>query len=132
MSTRRATLLHTLALGEHPFPHSKLGPAHLTAVHYAHAYHLPQYFAHTYPDSLISLTGSSSDEVTIPSHQLKANANVPDDLSAVDQLWPQLQRLVEPYGLRRRDRILEEKDAGDIRKEADDLRDPMETVAKGS
>ncbi len=54
-----------------------------------------------------------------------SNVPVPDDISAVDQLWPQLQRLVEPYGLRRRV-PLREVDAGEVRREADDLRDPRE------
>ncbi len=53
---------------------------------------------------------------------------MPDDLSVVDQLWPQLQRLVEPYGLLRRPGELGRKVADSIREEADDLRDPEEGV----
>jgi adenylate kinase len=56
--------------------------------------------------------------------------HVPDNLSAVDQLWPQLVQLVEPYGLKRRDELTEE-DVGEVRKEADDLRDPGEVAVEG-
>jgi hypothetical protein len=51
--------------------------------------------------------------------------------TAVDQLWPKLQALIEPFGLHR-DKELgdKDKDIVDVRKEADDLRDPEEDVHK--
>lgn len=52
--------------------------------------------------------------------------NVPDNLSAVDQLWPQLQKLVEPYGLRKRSPKLTQDDVSEVRREADDLSDPAD------
>jgi hypothetical protein len=53
-------------------------------------------------------------------------------LLALDQLWPQLQELVEPFGLRRResDRIGEEG-ADIVRRKADDLRDPDDALKEG-
>ena len=90
-----------------------------------------QFFAQTYPDSLISLSGSSSDEVHLLSSNSDSsdkNVKIPDALFAVDQLWPQLQRLVEPYGLRRRAKeSIEQVDVGKVRQEADDLREPERT-----
>lgn len=101
-----------------------------------------QYFARAYPDSLISLSGSSSDEVlvaaglrpppslsTLHPHTITsepAKKIVPDNLSAVDQLWPQLQKLVEPYGLRRRSDKMKTEDVSEVRREADDLSDPAD------
>jgi len=51
--------------------------------------------------------------------------------TAVDQLWPKLQALIEPFGLHR-DKELGDKDKNieDVRKEADDLRDPEDDVHK--
>ncbi|WWD22173.1 hypothetical protein CI109_106664 [Kwoniella shandongensis] len=135
---------------------------------------LLQYFAKTYPDSLFSLSGSSSDEVLIAAG-LKAPPPVDDtssdqnyysldapatiftssfanaaasilpipkktktktiDLTAVEKLWPQLQELIEPFGLRRKpEEMKSDEDVGEVRKEADDLRDPSEAereVGKG-
>ncbi|ORY27094.1 adenylate kinase-domain-containing protein [Naematelia encephala] len=88
---------------------------------------LLEYFAKAYPESLISLSGSTSDEVS-PLLAFTPQITVPDDLRALDQLWPQLQALVEPYGLRRRPAALDETGAAKVRQEADDLRDPDEEV----
>ena len=91
-----------------------------------------QYFARAYPDSLISLSGSSSDEVLVaaglrpPSAHYTHLSNVPDNLSAVDQLWPQLTKLVEPFGLRKRSPPLGKEDVSEVRREADDLSDPAD------
>ena len=152
----------------------------------------PQYFADHYPDSLFSLTGSTSDEVprsptstrkgqqaqqenppstisTSTSHSAAAafsqfqsqsqnsisndptpKTNTPyiqtphttyvpnlelDDndnaKSAVDQLWPKLEALIQPFGLHRdKGKELAEGGVEGIRKDADDLRDPEEDVAK--
>jgi hypothetical protein len=40
-----------------------------------------------------------------------------------DQLWPQLQALVEPYGLRRSGDLSEDQ-VSPVRQKADDLREP--------
>lgn len=45
------------------------------------------------------------------------------DLTAVNQLWPQLQAVVEPFGLKPRPQDLDEEGASKVREEADDLRD---------
>ncbi|KAK8846862.1 hypothetical protein IAR55_005952 [Kwoniella newhampshirensis] len=126
---------------------------------------LLQYFSKTYPDSLFSLSGSSSDEVLIaaglkspPPMDEKSDQNsfstsstiittspaagssiVPAltptmktnsktiDLTAVEKLWPQLQALIEPFGLRRdKEHEKSDEDVDPVRKEADDLRDPGE------
>lgn len=61
---------------------------------------LLKYFATAYPNALKTLTGTTSDE-----------------------LWPQLQALVEPYGLRRAG-DLSEDEVSPVRQKADDLREP--------
>jgi hypothetical protein len=123
-----------------------------------------QYFSDHYPDSLFSLTGSTSDEVhqsPSSSSGLKAQGHassspsptshvspristptmtyIPDlemdnndnAKNAVDQLWPKLQQLIEPFGLHR-DKELGDKDKNieHVRQDADDLRDPEEDVQK--
>jgi aminopeptidase C len=55
---------------------------------------------------------------------------------AIEKLWPQLQALIEPYGLRRKDSEGEiikgdngrtrEQQVEKVRREADDLRDAVE------
>jgi hypothetical protein len=150
-----------------------------------------QYFADHYPDSLFSLTGSTSDEVpqspsssrrgqqaqqetsSSPSitvspsssaaaafahhqHTLQTNSDPipPGDTpyiatpsttyvpnleldnndnakSAVDQLWPKLEALIEPFGLHRaKGKELKQQGVEGVRQEADDLRDPDEDVHK--
>jgi hypothetical protein len=134
-----------------------------------------QYFAQAYPESLISLSGSSSDEVlvaaglkpgsqigtsfsdavsslgsalTSPSSSgstsdittpcllttvsLHHDDNLASNVNAIDQLWPQLQELVEPYGLRRRSKVLDAAETGKVRQEADDLREPEKEVQQGA
>jgi hypothetical protein len=95
---------------------------------------LAQYFSRAYPESLHSLSGSSSDEVLVAAGLKRRSpetvVHVPDNLSAVDQLWPQLVKLVEPYGLKRRQERTDEE-VGEVRKEADDLRDPAEVEVEG-
>jgi hypothetical protein len=121
-----------------------------------------QYFSDHYPDSLFSLTGSTSDEVhqspsSSSGHKAQGHASSPPSTTshisprittpsmtyipdlemdnndnaknAVDQLWPKLQQLIEPFGLHR-DKELGDKDKGieHVRKDADDLRDPEEDV----
>ncbi|RSH83777.1 hypothetical protein EHS25_005392 [Saitozyma podzolica] len=78
---------------------------------------LLQYFSRAYPESLHSLSGSSSDEVLVAAGLKRRSpekpvVHVPDNLSAVDQLWPQLVKLVEPYGLKRRQERTEEEGSG--------------------
>lgn len=91
-----------------------------------------QFFAKSYPDSLISLSGSSSDEVLIAAGLLPPpplEKHVPDNLSSVDQLWPQLVQLVEPYGLRKRTAAgtpITKENVSEVRREADDLGDPAQ------
>jgi hypothetical protein len=89
---------------------------------------------------LISLSGSSSDEVLVAAGLLPAPSkplekHVPDNLSSVDQLWPQLVKLVEPYGLRKREDSapITKEAVGEVRREADDLSDPakLEREAAG-
>ncbi|WWC59391.1 uncharacterized protein I303_101946 [Kwoniella dejecticola CBS 10117] len=147
---------------------------------------LLEYFAKTYPSSLFSLSGSSSDEVLIaaglksppsaaPSSSTSStsthnqDANHDDEneqvtdfktfassidipisdtsstqpngcesessktMASLDQLWPQLQNLIEPFNLRRAKktltqdgRELTEDEVKEVRKEADDLKDPNE------
>jgi hypothetical protein len=158
-----------------------------------------QYFSQIYPESLFSISGSSSDEVEISgppppdsnsknvdnidartssststskststpssnhsnpnkntvttisssSHASSDPSSTPDSTTtptstsapqriypAIEKLWPQLQALIEPYGLRRKDsegEIIKGDDAGSreqqveqVRREADDLRDAVE------
>ncbi|WWD00424.1 hypothetical protein V866_007337 [Kwoniella sp. B9012] len=131
---------------------------------------LLEYFAKTYPSSLFSLSGSSSDEVLIaaglkappaavqgkdqPETDFKTfsstldpnsstDTNVNDlehtkTMAALDQLWPQLTNLIEPFNLRRAKktltkdgRELTEDEVKEIRKEADDLKDPNEIDVNG-
>ena len=92
---------------------------------------LLEYFSSEYPDALYSLSGSTSDEVLIaagliPRPHLPPNEPVPDNLSAVDQLWPQLVQLVEPFGLKKRAGKLRDADVSNVRDKADDLADPAE------
>ncbi|OCF38482.1 adenylate kinase [Kwoniella heveanensis CBS 569] len=155
-----------------------------------HAYYestapLLEYFAKTYPSSLFSLSGSSSDEVLIAaglksapsptqtqtqtenlnksettnqdsstdlnrSPSKPAPSPTPTDvvdpnlkpfaelkftpktdsaqsLAALDQLWPQLVSLIEPFNLRRKPaEDLTDEEVKEVRKEADDLKDPGE------
>ncbi|WVQ97926.1 hypothetical protein IAU59_005045 [Kwoniella sp. CBS 9459] len=147
-----------------------------------HAYYestapLLEYFAKTYPSSLFSLSGSSSDEVLIaaglksaptqsqtehnkPEHhhnnqdstdvnrsisqsktELKSKFNPApfaelkftpktdsaQSLAALDQLWPQLVSLIEPFNLRRKPaEDLTDEEVKEVRREADDLKDPGE------
>jgi adenylate kinase len=74
-------------------------------------------------------TSSSSTE-SKSSHTLLSSGGT-DATTTLDQLWPQLQELVEPFGLRRRDPELPEEAAGKVREKADDLRDPEEAERKG-
>ncbi|EAL21004.1 hypothetical protein CNBD6050 [Cryptococcus deneoformans B-3501A] len=152
---------------------------------------LLKYFEETYPESLHSISGSSSDEVSIaggrlddgavpstsspfPSDQgsddmVSASASstfsvpasstssttttnsFPSDTrqstnptnltdstktitnAALDQLWPQLVELIEPFNLRRRQTPAEKGrvDAEKVRKQADDLRDSREVDVPG-
>ncbi|KAK6903888.1 adenylate kinase [Kwoniella mangroviensis CBS 10435] len=131
---------------------------------------LLEYFAKTYPSSLFSLSGSSSDEVLIaaglkappaavqgkdqpetdfktfsstldPNSSTDTNVNEIEHtktMAALDQLWPQLTNLIEPFNLRRAKktltkdgRELTEDEVKDIRKEADDLKDPNEIEVNG-
>ncbi|WVR04524.1 hypothetical protein IAU60_001528 [Kwoniella sp. DSM 27419] len=140
---------------------------------------LLEYFARTYPSSLFSLSGSSSDEVLIaaglksapttihpppdtqqtgtgtdavshpePEHAPPSSfasfsksiaechdtatkhdhtSDTPQSLANLDQLWPQLVSLIEPFNLRRKAaEIPSEDQVKEVRKEADDLRDPSE------
>ncbi|WVW78609.1 hypothetical protein I302_100568 [Kwoniella bestiolae CBS 10118] len=137
---------------------------------------LLEYFAKTYPSSLFSLSGSSSDEVLIAaglktaprpgaqaqgkgqegttgtdfksfSSSLTSSSNTNDNdtdigtndeqqqktMAALDQLWPQLTNLIEPFNLRRAKktlmkdgRELTEDEVREVRREADDLKDPNE------
>ncbi|WVQ69099.1 uncharacterized protein L199_007312 [Kwoniella botswanensis] len=129
---------------------------------------LLEYFAKTYPSSLFSLSGSSSDEVLIaaglktpavqgkdqpetdfktfsstldPNSSTDTNVNEIEHtktMAALDQLWPQLTNLIEPFNLRRAKktltkdgRELTEDEVKEIRKEADDLKDPNEIDVNG-
>lgn len=62
----------------------------------------------------------------IPDLEMDDNDNAKN---AVDQLWPKLQQLIEPFGLHR-DKELGDKDKSieHVRLDADDLRDPEEDV----
>lgn len=53
--------------------------------------------------------------------------------AALDQLWPQLVELIEPFNLRRRQTPAEKGrvDAEKVRKQADDLRDSREVDVPG-
>ncbi|WRT64914.1 uncharacterized protein IL334_001853 [Kwoniella shivajii] len=121
---------------------------------------LLEYFAKTYPSSLFSLSGSSSDEVLIAaglkspksskakstdfesfsSSSIDTTGDSPKTIAALDQLWPQLQALIEPFNLRRKPKRegtgietgeLSEDQVKEIRKEADDLKDPNELDVGG-
>ncbi|WWC67812.1 uncharacterized protein I206_101726 [Kwoniella pini CBS 10737] len=141
---------------------------------------LLEYFAKTYPSSLFSLSGSSSDEVLIAaglkspppslSSSLSSSSSTKNEkkeqmtdfktfassinipisdtttsqnydpeteslktMATLDQLWPQLQNLIEPFNLRRAKktltkdgRDLTEDEVKEIRRQADDLKDPNE------
>ncbi|KIR31894.1 adenylate kinase [Cryptococcus deuterogattii MMRL2647] len=146
---------------------------------------LLKYFEEMYPESLHSISGSSSDEVSIAGGRLDDGAvpstsspfssdqgsdvmvsastspsstssttavtSSPSDTpqstnitnptdptktttnAALDQLWPQLVELIEPFNLRRRQTPAERKhvDAEKVRKQADDLRDSREMDVPG-
>ncbi|KAI9638692.1 adenylate kinase [Dioszegia hungarica] len=94
-------------------------------------------------DAMSSSSSSSSTSATSPridtpssstepksSHTLLSSGGT-DATTTLDQLWPQLQELVEPFGLRRRDPELPEEEAGKVREKADDLRDPEKAERKG-
>lgn len=64
----------------------------------------------------------------VPNLELDDNDNAK---SAVDQLWPKLEALIQPFGLHRdKGKELAEGGVEEIRKDADDLRDPEEDVSK--
>ncbi|AFR95252.2 adenylate kinase [Cryptococcus neoformans C23] len=151
---------------------------------------LLKYFEEMYPESLHSISGSSSDEVSIEGGRLhdgavpttsspfssdqgsdvmvsasvsttsstsssstttttttsspsdtpqSTNPTNPTDSTktttnaALDQLWPQLVELIEPFNLRRRQTPAEKGrvDAERVRKQADDLRDSREVDVPG-
>lgn len=83
-----------------------------------------QYFNRAYPGSLFSISGSTSDEVHAGSASDESSEKLvkgPDDNTAVDQLWPKLEDLLSPFGLRRR-KALDQDQVESVRAEADDLK----------
>lgn len=50
------------------------------------------------------------------------------NLNSLDQLWPQLQELIEPFGLKERTPELGPEQTESVRDKADDLKDPEEDV----
>lgn len=69
-----------------------------------------------------------STNPTNPTDSTKTTTN-----AALDQLWPQLVELIEPFNLRRRQTPAEKGrvDAERVRKQADDLRDSREVDVPG-
>jgi len=61
---------------------------------------LLHYFAERYPGSLHSLEGATSDEI-----------------------WPNLQAIIDPYNIERKPRRLSQQEVSTVRSEADDLRE---------
>lgn len=75
-----------------------------------------------------SLDTPQSTNPTNPTDSTKTTTN-----AALDQLWPQLVELIEPFNLRRRQTPAEREhvDAEKVRKQADDLRDSREMDVPG-
>lgn len=94
--------------------------------------------ASTSPSSTSSTTAVTSSPLDTPQPE-PANPTNPTDPTktttnaALDQLWPQLVELIEPFNLRRRQTSAERKDvdAEKVRKQADDLRDSREMDVPG-
>nr|ODN85750.1 adenylate kinase [Cryptococcus depauperatus CBS 7841] len=115
---------------------------------------LLEYFENNYPDSLYSISGSSSDEVHFASgfsqnpsnaqggsssdgaHHASASFSTNDSTPSqthkpshnlvLEQLWPQLVEIIEPFKLKRRideGKGIREEDVKKVREEADDLKD---------
>ena len=98
------------------------------------------YFAHKHPESLHELAGATSDEVRHASSHpapfsyhaqpngqdltLTLAAAPSDNIAGVEKIWPQLEALIDPYGIQR-DKALpvEEDEVKHTREVADDLRD---------
>jgi hypothetical protein len=106
---------------------------------------LLDYFAERHPESLHELAGATSDEVRhaspapspSPSSSFNYNTNPQgqdltltlaaapsDNIAGVEKIWPQLEALIDPYGIQReRVRGVEEEEVKHTREVADDLRD---------
>jgi hypothetical protein len=103
---------------------------------------LLDYFAERHPESLHELAGATSDEVrhALPSPSpssfsynkqpegqdltLTLAAAPSDNIAGVEKIWPQLEALIDPYGIQReRVRGVEEEEVKHTREVADDLRD---------
>ena len=86
---------------------------------------LHQYFSRVYPGSLHTLSGSTSDEVGTPPENDRVALTA-------SKLWPQLQSLVQPYGLHKRETVLTQGEVEGVRTGADDLTDPEDLEKKGA
>ncbi|KAJ9118621.1 hypothetical protein QFC22_003841 [Naganishia vaughanmartiniae] len=101
---------------------------------------LLDYFADHHPESLHELAGATSDEVRRASSSptpFSYNANPQgqdltltlaaapsDNIAGVEKIWPQLEALIDPYGIQRdRIRPVDEEEIKHTREVADDLRD---------
>ncbi|GHJ89309.1 hypothetical protein NliqN6_5711 [Naganishia liquefaciens] len=101
---------------------------------------LLDYFAHKHPESLHELAGATSDEVRHASSHpapfsyhaqpegqdltLTLAAAPSDNIAGVEKIWPQLEALIDPYGIQRERRLpVEEEEVKHTREVADDLRD---------
>lgn len=91
--------------------------------------------ASTSPSSTSSTTAVASSPSDTPQPTNPTNPTDPTKTTnaALDQLWPQLVELIEPFNLRRRQTPAERKhvDAEKVRKQADDLRDSREMDVPG-
>jgi hypothetical protein len=100
---------------------------------------LLDYFADHHPESLHELAGATSDEVRRASSSptpFSYNANPQgqdltltlaaapsDNIAGVEKIWPQLEALIDPYGIQRdRIRPVDEEEIKHTREVADDLR----------
>ncbi|KAJ9101102.1 hypothetical protein QFC21_003320 [Naganishia friedmannii] len=101
---------------------------------------LLDYFADHHPESLHELAGATSDEVRRASSSptpFSYNANPKgqdltltlaaapsDNIAGVEKIWPQLEALIDPYGIQRDSiRPVDEEEIKHTREVADDLRD---------
>ncbi len=84
-------------------------------------------FSYHHAPEAKDLTSSSPLPSSSPSSSPDANgesglARPPtDNVVGVEKIWPQLQRIIDPYHIQRTPRSLTEGEVGSVQKEADDL-----------
>ncbi|WVF69882.1 hypothetical protein IAT40_004665 [Kwoniella sp. CBS 6097] len=78
-------------------------------------------------DTTTTPTPSGFDPKPFAELKFTPKTDSAQSLAALDQLWPQLVSLIEPFNLRRKPaEDLTDEEVKEVRKEADDLKDPGE------